>query len=253
MNISISRIKLFKSCRRAFQLKYIEGLEPAEKAESLQTGLSYHEKLDQLYKDGDFDASDFSKESAMATAYKMYIFPEFRVRSTEDWQSYRLMTGDTLIGRVDGIAEDGKLVEHKSTSAEITDEYEYDLQWDEQMLAYMLMTGAREIYYTVCRKPTIRQKKNETEEEFFNRMVEWYSEDTDSKIRLLKISRSDEDVEDFLDAVEKMALEIRSTDHYYRNTSYCKHWGRRCEYAGICLHYDPNQEYVEYVRNKREE
>lgn len=248
--LSISRIKLFKACRRAYELKYIEGLEPVEKAESLQTGLSYHEKLELLYRQEYFDVTDYSKESAMAMAYKTYIYPKFKVRACEEWQTYKLVTGDILVGRVDGIAEDGRLVEHKTTSAEITEEYEYNLQWDEQMLCYMLMTGAREIYYTVCRKPTIRKKKGETDEEFFKRMVEWYDEDTDSKIRLLLISRTEEEVEDFADAVEKMAVEMNGTDHYYRNTAYCRQWGRMCEYAPICLHYNPEQEYVEFMRTR---
>ena len=68
MILSISRVKLFKACRRAYELKYIEGLEPVSEAESLTIGKSYHSKLEDLYKNGDFDASDLSKESAMATA-----------------------------------------------------------------------------------------------------------------------------------------------------------------------------------------
>ena len=252
MKLSISRIKLFKSCRRAYELKYIEGLEPVQKADALQTGGSYHDKLEQLYQDGSFEI-DLTKESAMACAYQKYIYPKFQCKRAEEWCEHQLLTGDTLIGRVDGIAEDGKLVEHKTTSAEITEEYEYNLQWDEQLLAYMLMTGAREMYYTVCRKPTIKQKKGESADAFFDRMVEWYDTSTDSKIRLLHISRTDAEVEEFLDAVEKMAREIAETDHFYRNPSYCRQWGRMCEYASICLHYDPNYEYVEFTRREREE
>lgn len=254
VRLSISRIKLFKACRRAYQLKYIEGLEPVEKAESLQTGLQYHELLEILYRDGDLlnAEEEYSKEQAMATAYMKYVYPKFKVKACEEWQTMKLATGDILIGRVDGIAEDGRLVEHKTTSSDITEEYEYNLQWDEQILAYMLMTGAREMYYTVCKKPTIRQKKNETDEEFFQRMVEWYDEDTDSKIRVMLISRTDEEIEEFRDAVESMADEMRETRHYYRNASYCRQWGRMCDYASICLHYDPNQEYVEFVRKEAE-
>lgn len=250
MRLSISRIKLFKACRRAYELKYVEGLEPVQSADALQTGLCYHNILETLYKDGSLAAYDgnYSKELAMATAYQKYVYPKFKVRACEEWKSYDLSTGDTLVGRLDGIAEDGRLVEHKTTSSDITEEYEYNLQWDEQMLAYMLMTGAREIYYTVCRKPTIRQKKNETDEEFFKRMVEWYDEDTDVKIRVMLITRTDAEVKEFAEALERMAQEMNSTDHFYRNTAYCRHWGRMCEYASICLHYDPNQEYVEFTK-----
>lgn len=245
-NLSISRIKLFKSCRRAYQLKYIEGLTPVKTAEALETGLGYHEKLEELYRNGRVDIVNHSKEEAMAVAYAKYIYPQFKVKTVEEWVQYQLPM-DTLIGRVDGIAEDGRLVEHKTTSGDVGAEYEYNLRWDEQVLAYMLCTGAREMYYTVCRKPTIRQKKDETDEEFFRRMVAWYDEDTDSKIRVLLVTRTDEEVEEFRRELEEMAREMR-TRHYYRNPSYCRAWGRQCEYASVCLHYDPEQEYVEFIK-----
>lgn len=246
--LSATRIKLFKACRRAYELKYIEGLEPVTTADSLKIGATYHAKLEQLYKEGDFD-QDFSRESAMATAYKKYIYPKFAVKASEEWQRYKLQNGEVMLGRVDGIATDGNLVEHKTTSLS-PDEYEYNLQWDEQILTYMLMTGARNVWYTICRKPTIRQKKNETEEEFYDRMVAWYDEDTDSKLAVYLLNRTDADVEEYRQSLEKIATEIAHCDDFYRNTCHCNAWGRRCEYASVCLHYDPEQEYVEFVRRE---
>ena len=248
--LSISQIKLFKACRRAYELKYVEGLIPVETATALQVGTNYHEKLEQLYRDGDFDASDFSKESAMAMAYKSYIYPKVKFVTPEEWEKYE-DGGVPLIGRVDGITDDGVLVEHKTTSLDPV-EYEYNLQWDEQILAYMLMTGARKILYTICRKPTIRQKKNESDEEFFKRMVEWYDEDTESKIALLEIEKTDEDIEDFRQSYLRIRDEIYSPDvDFYRNTCHCNVWGRRCEYSSVCLNYNPNQEYVEFTKEER--
>ena len=252
MQLSISRIKLFKACRRAYQLKYVEGLRPVETADALQTGLNYHEMLEQLYTDGKFE-NDLSKEAAMVTAYQKYIYPQFKMNTVETWVEYPLPFGNTLIGRVDGMAEDGKLVEHKTTGQSIREVYEYNLQWDEQILAYMLCTGAREMYYTVCRKPTIRQKKNESDEEFYQRMVEWYDEDTDDKIKLIEVSRTDEEVLEFAHDLYKMVTSMKFCKNFYKNTSYCTHWGRRCEYASVCLHYDPEQEYIEFVKEDTEE
>lgn len=249
--LSISQIKLFKACRRAYELRYVEGLIPAETASALQTGIGYHEKLEQLYRDGYFEVTDYTKESAMAMAYKTYIYPKFQVRAVEEWCRYE-DGGVPLIGRVDGMAEDGNLVEHKTTSLTPL-EYEYNLQWDEQILAYMLMTGVRKVWYTVCRKPTIRQKKNESDEEFFHRMVEWYDEDTDLKIKLILVERTDEEVETFRKSFENIRDDISLAERYgdfYRNTCHCNVWGRRCEYSSVCLHYDPEQEYVEFVRKE---
>lgn len=250
MLISVSKLKTFKACRRMYELKYVYNLEPAERPEALETGLSYHSKIEDLYQTGDVDTSDFSRESAMVKAYKKYIYPNFKMRNVECEFRYDIDGENTLVGRMDGMSEHGVLVEHKTTSAEITEKYEYDLQWDEQILAYMLISGTRMVHYTVCRKPTIRQKKGESEEEFFNRMVEWYDTDTDSKIRLLELTRTDEEVEAFRSDLIATLADVKECRNFYRNTLHCFRWGRQCEYASVCLFYDPNQEYIEFVKRE---
>lgn len=255
MKVSISRIKTFKACRRAYQLKYIENLVPAENPEALEIGKHYHKIIEDLNNGADIIygedyVGDFSKELAMARAYMIYIYPKFKVIESEKHLTYDLGDGDVLVGIADGIAEDGHIVEHKTTGQDITEAYEYGLQWDEQILAYMLMTGMRKVWYTVIRKPTIRQKQNETDEAFFYRMIEWYDTDTEDKIRLMELSRSDEEVQEFLESLKAMVKEMKGTDHFYRNTCHCNMWGRRCEYSSICLHYDPNMESIEFVRRE---
>lgn len=250
MRLSISKIKLFKACRRAYYFKYIENLEPIEKAEPLQTGTNYHKLIETMYDDMNefWNMEDYSKEFAMASAYLKYIYPKFKVKSAEDWFDYDLGNGNTLVGITDGIAEDGSLVEHKTVGSEITEQYEYNLLWDEQILAYMLATGSRKIYYTVCRKPTIRQKQNETVEDFYYRMIDWYNTDTEKKIKLFIIERTDEDVEKFKEDLQSICDEMNETIHLYRNCGWCNVWGRRCEYSSICLNYNPKEQYVEFER-----
>ena len=258
MKISVTKLKCFESCRYAYKFRYIEGLEPVKKAEALLTGTNYHEKLEHIYKDGFCEIDDYSKESAMALVYEKYIYPKFKVKAAEEWFEYKFGKNKqhTLIGRVDGIADDGYLVEHKTTSATNFEEYEYDLQWDEQILAYMLGCNVRKMWYTVIRKPTIRKKKEETEEDFFDRMCKWYDEDTDSKIRLLEVSRTDEEVKEFEEKLEVIADVMENAEiedkYLYRNANHCNCWGRRCEYSSICLNYDPNQHYVDFIKKERE-
>lgn len=257
MKISVSSLKLFEACRMAYRFKYIEGLEPVQKADALQIGTNYHELLEYLYKNGTLEGAgqENSKELAMAVAYQKYIYPKFHVKQAEEWFEYSYALNDMLVGRVDGVADDEHLVEHKTTGVDDLEKYEYDLQWDEQILAYMLGYGVRRMWYTVIRKPTIRQRKNETEEEFFNRMVEWYDEETESKIRLIEITKTDEEVERFrkhlLALTGMMSEAVHDQDRcIYRNTSHCNCWGRRCEYSSICLNYDPNQKYVEFIKKE---
>ena len=240
----------------------METLEPIQKAEALETGSNYHKLLETLNTTGEIE-SGYTKEIAMATAYRKYIYPKFKVSEAEKWLEYDLGNGDKFVGIADGIANDGHIVEHKTTSQEITEQYEYNLLWDEQILAYMLLTGMRKVWYTVCRKPTIRQKKNETDDEFFERMVEWYDEDTESKIRLLEIERTDNEVEQFKAELDAMRYEMKNAEisdkhrtvkasPFYRNTCHCNMWGRRCEYSSICLNYQPNTEYIDFYRKEEQ-
>ena len=252
MKSSVSRLKLYKACRRAYYFKYIQELVPVEMTEALQTGKSYHALLEELYATGEVPEG-YSKEHAMVRAYSNIIYPKFRMQNVEEWLE-KEAGSHIMIGRIDGYSEDKCIVEHKSTSAEITEAYEYDLQWDEQILAYMYLTGSRKVYYTVCRKPTIRQKKDETEEEFFYRMLDWYEDNTDSKIRLLEVYRTDEEVEEFAKEFVRVCDSMQNAEAglepLYRNTLYCNKWGRRCEYASVCLHYNPLQEYVEFKKRE---
>lgn len=255
MKVSISRIRLFKACRRAYWLKYEQNLEPVQRSEALETGLTYHDLIATLYKDGDLlnVEEDCSKEQAMAVAYQKYIYPQIPKVDAERWFETAL-DNDTLVGRIDGVTPDGILLEHKTTSSAIDESYEYGLQWDEQILCYMLATGAREMMYTICRKPTIRQKQNETQEDFFHRMIEWYDEDTDSKIRLLRVIRTDEEVEAFRKSLSAVVWQMKAfsdEESYYRNTSHCMTFGRRCEYASVCLSYNPEADYIEFTKHER--
>lgn len=255
MKVSISRIKTFKSCRRLYELRYVEGLRPVQRPEALEVGSNYHKLLEELNTNGCIVSDSLSKETAMATAYQKYIYPKFHVVEAEKHLELDLGSGDILHGYVDAIADDGHIVEHKTTGSEITEQYEYNLLWDEQILAYMLLTGQRKVWYTICRKPTIRQKKDETDEEFFDRMIAWYDDDTDSKIRLLEIERTDDEVEQFrkelLDICKTMnACEANKDvrNNFYKNTCHCNQYGRRCEYSSVCLHYDPDQQYIEFIK-----
>jgi hypothetical protein len=244
---SVSSIKLFKACRRAYQLRYVYGVYPVETAEVLKTGLDYHSGIEALMRDGTVpDIVD--RESAMVNAYAKHIQPQMPKFEPEVWFE-RDVRGMKFVGRLDGKA-DGAIVEHKTTAMNL-DEYEFDLQWNEQLLAYMWATGVNTAYFTMCKKPTIRQKQTETAEEFGQRCFEWYDDDTFQKIRLVKIVIPQEHIDSFAKEIKKDFRNVRQAarnDDFYRNTCHCNAWGRRCEYAPICHGYDPNETYVGFER-----
>ena len=248
---SISSIKLFKACPRAYELKYVYGVTPRITSDALETGLRYHEMIEQFETSGKLPELD-SKEAAMAIAYARYIHKDMPRFQPEQWFEISIGRSKRLIGRLDGKVDDA-IVEHKTTSLASIDEYEVDLQRDEQLLAYMLATGCNKAYYTICRKPTIRQKQSETTEEFARRCLDWYTEDTYNKIRLVIVYRHHEQISQFGDELKAMFKVIDSSKKsgfFYKNTCNCNVWGRKCEYAPICLDYDPEQKYVDFERSK---
>ena len=114
----------------------------------------------------------------------------------------------------------------------------------------MLAYGVRKAYYTVCKSPSIRQKNNETEEEFFKRCCEWYDEDTDSKITMREIYHTEEEINNFAREQALTIKEMSDCNLFYRNRGYCYKWGKMCEYAPVCEHYDKEQEYIGFERRE---
>lgn len=252
MNLSNSAIQCFKSCRRAYELKYVEGLLPIKSADALERGKTYHEKVELLLQGKGFELDD-SKTDAMALAFRKYVMPTIgQVQAVEEWFHKELPDGNTIIGRCDGRLADGRLVEHKTTSGELDDAYIAGLQNDEQILTYMWAYGVNHILYTVCKTPTIRLKKDEDADDFRIRCLEWYESDTALKIGTIDVYRSPEEIAEFSNDLEKMVREIERCDNFYRVPSYCMKWGRPCEYMPVCRNYDPKMEYIGFERRAKE-
>lgn len=250
MKLSNSGIQLFKSCRRAYELRYVENVYPTAVPEALQRGGSYHEKLESVLKGEPFEFTD-PKTDAMVLAFEKYILPQVgEVEAVEEW--FEKPVGDNvIIGRCDGRLSDGRLIEHKTTSSALDEAYVAGLQNDEQILTYMWAYGVNNILYTVCRTPTIRLKQNETEDEFRQRCLDWYDEETEQKIGTITVYRSPEEIDEFAKDLELITKDIVDCKNYYRVPSYCMKWGRMCEYASICRNYDPQMEYVGFERRER--
>lgn len=248
MEISTTKVKVYKGCRREYMFKYIEKLVPVETSEALEDGKTYHNCLEQLYNEGWYEEPTNPKIKAMVRAYERYILPQIEVIQAEMPFTYEISNKHTLVGRFDGIARDGNPIEHKTTSYDIDDAYLYRLYWDEQVLNYMLVSGTRKIHYTAIKKPTIRQKKEETDEEFFKRCLEWYEEDTNKKIGYFIVERTNQEVEEQRKQLVAIANEMEKCKNFYTNPNHCQQYGRDCPYKSICLHYSSGLEYVEFIK-----
>ncbi len=244
-DISVTRIKSFKQCLREYELRYVHGLQSLKPPTALVVGKSYHQKIDDLIKTGSFEDTG-AKTDAMANAFKEFIYPKFNFKCSEQEFSVPLDDTHNLIGRIDAFLEDGTPVEHKTTGSKPDEIYQGKLAWDDQVAAYMIATGTNKMLYTVCQKPTIRQKKTETEQEYLERCKEWYTPD---KIKAFYVYRSPEELQAKLEEFKAIANEMDNRDLFYRNPDHCKIIG--CPFEDICLDYDPELEEVPLGYEKR--
>ena len=249
MRVSNSQIQCYKSCRRLYELQYVYGVKALSTSQAIETGLGYHAKIEHLFQTGEVLMDENPKTSAMAQAFANHILPELHPVAQEEWFEYG-SGSNAVLGRIDARNEDGAIIEHKTTSGDIDEMYWYTRYTDEQLMTYMLAYGTNKAYYTVCKTPSIRQKQNETEEQFFKRCVEWYDEDTESKIAMRLIEIPEEQLREFEYMQKATIEEMKNCKLFYRNTGYCNKWNKLCEYAPICQQYDPEQNYVGFEKKE---
>ena len=238
MNIrkSYSEISTYKQCRKKYYFSYVENLRSTTKSEPLVMGSSYHKKLEQIIKDGDFEKTN-DKTDVMASVWEKHIYPQLDIVESEKYFDTEITKDLNIVGYVDGVCRNGWQIEHKTTSTKIDEAYIHKLAWDDQIPIYMLANNSRDMWYTVIQKPSIRQKQNESYESYLTRCEEWYEDGTETKIALFAVHRTDADIAEKKKEVIDIACEIENCKLYYRNPSACSIYG--CEFSSICLNYDP--------------
>lgn len=158
-----------------------------------------------------------------------------------------------FVGRVDLVYEDGKHlgVAEWKTASQINKDYFDRIPFNLQAMCYpvavqqALGRKVSRIFYSVVRKPSISQRKNETFKQFLERMVadyidrqDWYfhSQTILYNQKHVNAAMSDlvritEEIWTYHDALE--AEGVLNKDEWYRNSEYCFTWGR-CPYYYLC-------------------
>lgn len=149
-----------------------------------------------------------------------------------------------LAGKVDGLLkQDGKywLVEYKTASA-VDKSYIDKLMLDQQLTTYIYALQKQEnikiagVIYRILRKPSIRQTKKETINQFIDRLIQDYKDRPEFYYYEERLYRSQEDLNEFeaeLWDITQDLLKCRNEGLWYKNTGRCKDWGK-CEYIPLC-------------------
>jgi hypothetical protein len=158
-------------------------------------------------------------------------------------------------GKIDGLGvlQDGRLalVEHKTTSDSVDtgSDYWLRLRLNQQVMQYVVAARAlgwdvQMILYDVTKKPSIRQKQNESAEEFGARLAADTQERPEFYFARREVPVLEQDLEEFKVQryeLSKLILALRQAE---RRTSLREQaWPRNvngmscqgCEFAGFCL------------------
>ncbi len=229
LNLSTSKITCFKQCRKKYFFKYVERIEFPE-TEELKIGQNYHKNVANILSKKEYNITP------MSNAFKNFILPSLpEIKNIELEFNIPLSYGTKLHGYIDAITTENIPIEHKTTKNTIDEKYIYRLNFDEQTTTYLLAlslinkTVSLKMIYTSIQKITIRQKQNETEEEYKQRCFNWYNE---SKARVFNVVRSENELQAWQNELIQLSSEIKKCKNFYRNPSACMFLS--CPYESIC-------------------
>ena len=273
---SHSKINCFKQCPKMYEYKYIDKLDPIGSKEALNIGKSVHKGIELGSSDGALEYMEqekfFTDEKAetnkalvlaMVDAYlerwgneKMIHEVEFRLPLKENCE---------LLGYIDGIIEEdeGYWLEETKTASLVNADYIDKLQYTDQITKYLLAIRELKeqlgldvnkpvlgIKYRVLRKPMIRQKKDESIDQFRKRLVEKFTDEADDYVFEFILNRTDEELDECKEDLLEDINQIESAKRFTKTLSSCSMYGR-CPYMELCMKQENAR--LLYVERKKEE
>lgn len=251
---SHSRINCFKECPKKYEYKYIDNLEPIDDNKALNIGKAFHRgielnSVDELAKELDEDEyfSDEKNETNKIIALAMVeSFLKKFPNHNEGNIQHEVHIETNICGNekdfqiyADAIkeVEEGLILREYKTTSKIDDLYLDKLEFNDQISRYCYVIEKEykkpviAIEYYIAKKPLLRQKQNETIEQYRNRLVERLMED--NNIVSITLQRTKEDIEEAYEDLKYDINNIKNTSRFTRNLSNCSVYGG-CPYMNLC-------------------
>ena len=172
---------------------------------------------------------------------------QWKIIAPETDFTFKLQNGMTYAGKRDLLVESRKtpgitLVEHKTTGY-ITPGYIAKLPLDNQIQIYCVSVEKeygklpKRVIYNIIKKPGIRQKQNESFEQYRVRVEQEYKDNLTSYFYREVVPISSLKAKEHSLELEKCACEIQRAikeGYYYKNTTQCTSFGN-CPFMPLCL------------------
>lgn len=266
--LTYSAASLFDQCPRAYELCYISFVKRAGFAGALSVGSSLHKAFEHaepgsvegplhyalgvLYSDAEaagLDKDSLDMHAAKLTAmWRSWVkhneLPDFNEREQVAVKHLCFVRGVgnvSVAGKVDGILADGSVWELKTCGTSL-DDAEYTQRHSVQVPLYKWLTEATGAG-TVCivRKPSIKQKQNESVTEYRDRAIEAYDAAPGDFFRTIELD--DTITTDY--AIDYMTEVAQHIGYCERKKKYPRRYGTGCRslfgwcpYKALCWHND---------------
>lgn len=269
--LTASRMSTLLGCPRKHFWRYEMGLKAVTDAHALRFGSAWHAAMEGRWRgisledvipsavaEYQFEEIDVATLTGLlAGYYRRYDSENVRELHPEVEFRHRIDGSRTFdsAGKIDGLGvlDDGRLalVEHKTTgdSVDSGSAYWVRLRLNQQVMQYVVAARAlgwdiAVILYDVTKKPSIRQRKTETVEEFGERLAADTQERPDFYYARREVPVLDQDLEEFKVQryeLSKLILALRQAEKRTRLREQA--WPRNvsgmgcqwCEFAGFCL------------------
>lgn len=271
--LTASRQSALLRCPRLHYWRYEVGLKHETESVALRFGSAWHLAKEARSKGADYETALAAAlpesveldELSVATLggllagyYKHYANDTLIKEMHREVEFSGALNGSrtfTVAGKIDGLAvlHDGRLalVEDKTTSDSLDagSDYWLRLRWNSQLFQYIL--AAQELgwdvaccIYDVVRKPSIRQKQNETVEQFGERLFADTQERPEFYFARREVPIIQSDLEEFKEqrlTLSRMILHSRNAEKRFDKPE--RAWARNvseitcrtCSYQSFCL------------------
>jgi hypothetical protein len=270
--LTASRMAALLACPRKHFWRYELGLRRTVDADALRFGSAWHLAMEARWKGADVsaafaaavaDKTDLDEvqlatlSGMLAGYYTLYASDPIKSVHPEVEFRYPLAGSRTFesAGKIDGLAvmHDGRLalVEHKTAGCDIAPDSDYwlRLRGNAQVMQYVLAARALGwdvalVIYDVARKPSIRQKQEETPDQFGDRLGADTKERPEFYFARREVPILENDLAEFEVQRQVLARQILACRGESRRASRAEHgWPRNvgemtckfCDYAGFCL------------------
>ena len=270
--LTATRMGLVLACPRRHYWRYEVGLHALMDGMALRFGSVWHRAMEcrwqgrpvadaflEAVRDRTFDEITLATLAGLLGAYYARYEEIEIVKELHPEVEFRLpLAGSRTFdaaGKIDGLGvlHDGRLalIEHKTCGTDIAPDSDYwlRLRFNQQVYQYVLAARAlgwdvQVVIYDVTRKPSIKQKQNETAEAFGDRLVADAKERPEFYFARREVPILDQDLAEF--EVQRLALsrQILFFRSAARNARRPEHgWPRNCnemtckfcEFEGFCM------------------